>query len=162
MKLTRQDIFEKDFTVAFRGYSQEEVDEFLDQVLSTVDGLERENAQLKKREKELLDQLVRYQAMERSMNESLSTAQRAAGDIVVQAERQKEEILSGAMAQAAEIQETAQQKAQRLSNEAERLYALSRRQVAETLEKTKQVKATMLRVLAQQQRTLEDLPIDQV
>lgn len=51
--LSRQDIRNKLFSVKFRGYNQEEVDEFLDEMIATLDALEQENQSLKRQIKRL-------------------------------------------------------------------------------------------------------------
>jgi DivIVA domain-containing protein len=55
IKLTAKDILEKEFKTSFRGYSQEEVDKFLDYVIKDyeafhqeIEELQQENLRLKK------------------------------------------------------------------------------------------------------------------
>ncbi|MGT2925176.1 DivIVA domain-containing protein [Streptococcus caviae] len=51
--LSQQDIRNKLFSTKFRGYDQEEVDEFLDEMIATLDALEQENQSLKRQIKRL-------------------------------------------------------------------------------------------------------------
>lgn len=37
--ITKQDILDKQFSTTFRGYNKEEVDEFLDEIMATLDAL---------------------------------------------------------------------------------------------------------------------------
>ncbi len=53
MDLTARDIHEKQFHDAWRGYNQEEVDDFLDKVAEVVDLLQRENVAVLGRVREL-------------------------------------------------------------------------------------------------------------
>ncbi|MGT2907291.1 DivIVA domain-containing protein [Streptococcus dentiloxodontae] len=53
--ITQKDIFEKKFSTKLRGYNQDEVDEFLDEVAATLDALEKENQSLKRQVKRLKD-----------------------------------------------------------------------------------------------------------
>ena len=51
--VTSQQIQEKLFSVKFRGYDQEEVDIFLDEIVETLNSLEQENQSLKRQIKRL-------------------------------------------------------------------------------------------------------------
>ncbi|WP_019318330.1 DivIVA domain-containing protein [Streptococcus mutans] len=51
--ITAEDIVEKQFSATFRGYNQEEVDEFLDDITETLKTLEKENQSFKRQVKRL-------------------------------------------------------------------------------------------------------------
>ena len=53
MAITVPEIIEKQFTTKFRGYNQEEVDEFLDIIVDGYEELVHENRELVARVKEL-------------------------------------------------------------------------------------------------------------
>jgi len=53
MAITVPEIIEKQFTTKFRGYNQEEVDEFLDIIVDGYEELVHENRELSARVKEL-------------------------------------------------------------------------------------------------------------
>ena len=53
MAITVPEIIEKQFTTKFRGYNQEEVDEFLDIIVDRSEELVHENRELAARVKEL-------------------------------------------------------------------------------------------------------------
>jgi len=53
MAITVLEIIEKQFTTKFRGYNQEEVDEFLDIIVDGYEELVNENRELAARVKEL-------------------------------------------------------------------------------------------------------------
>ena len=53
MAITVLEIIEKQFTTKFRGYNQEEVDEFLDIIVDGYEELVHENLELAARVKEL-------------------------------------------------------------------------------------------------------------
>ena len=53
MAITVPEIIEKQFTTKFRGYDQEEVDEFLDIIVDGYEELVHENRELAARVKEL-------------------------------------------------------------------------------------------------------------
>ena len=46
--LTPVDIHNKEFSRSFRGYNQDEIDDFLDEIVNDYEKLYRENNQLKK------------------------------------------------------------------------------------------------------------------
>ncbi|MDG5788480.1 cell division regulator GpsB [Evansella sp. AB-P1] len=67
-RLTQKDILEKDFKTGLRGYSQEEVDQFLDQIIkdydafqNRIDWLEKEVERLKKEAVTLSEHTKRQQ-----------------------------------------------------------------------------------------------------
>ena len=57
MDLTAREVHEKQFHDAWRGYNQEEVDDFLERVADTLERIQRENAALQRRVSDL-DQLA--------------------------------------------------------------------------------------------------------
>ena len=57
MAITVLEIIEKQFTTKFRGYNQEEVDEFLDIIVDGYEELVHENRELAARVKELEEML---------------------------------------------------------------------------------------------------------
>ena len=103
MDLTAQEIQEKQFHDAWRGYRQEEVDDFLDQVSEALDRALRENAALKERNHELGQAVATARDTEEMLKKTLVTAQRAA-----------EEAIASAQAKAAAIVAEAEERAGRL------------------------------------------------
>ncbi|EMB74161.1 hypothetical protein SMU40_04637 [Streptococcus mutans 15VF2] len=53
--ITAEDIVEKKFSTKLRGYNQKEVDEFLDDIIETLDILETEKQSFKRQVKRLKD-----------------------------------------------------------------------------------------------------------
>ncbi|MCS7233091.1 MAG: DivIVA domain-containing protein [Synergistetes bacterium] len=102
-KLTPLDIQNKEFSRAFRGYREEEVDEFLDLIVEDYSALFRENAELKDRIKELENKISEYRKMESSMQEALLLAQKAAEERRLNAEREAEIIIKEAKLEAQRI-----------------------------------------------------------
>ena len=82
MALTPMDIHNKEFTRSFRGYDDEEVDRFLDEIIEEFERLYKENIELKERLGMLSDQISNYKTMENTLKETLVTAQRAANDVL--------------------------------------------------------------------------------
>ncbi|MGV8082501.1 MAG: DivIVA domain-containing protein [Coriobacteriia bacterium] len=85
MKLTPLDIHHKEFRHAMRGYSEEEVDGFLDGVAEEFERLLKENLELTEQIHTLTERLHTYQQMESTINNTLVTAQRSADEVVAKA-----------------------------------------------------------------------------
>lgn len=113
-RLTPLDIQNKEFSRAFRGYKEEEVDEFLDLVVEDYGALFRENAELRDKIKELEDKISEYKRMESSMQEALLLAQKAAEERRLNAEREAEIIIKEAKLEAQRIVEGALSKLQEI------------------------------------------------
>lgn len=56
VQYSSKDILEKDFKTAIRGYNQEEVDQFLDDVIQDYDALQKEIERLKQENEQLKKQ----------------------------------------------------------------------------------------------------------
>jgi len=111
--LTPLDIHNKEFNRAFRGYSEAEVDEFLDLVVKEFESLIRENAELKDRLDEVERTLERYRSIEETLNKTLVLAQQAAEEARAQGEREAELIRERARADAERIVKEAREQARR-------------------------------------------------
>lgn len=102
--LTPQEVAEHAFAKAsFGGYNMTMVDEFLDQVTADYTALFKENATLKAKMKVLADKVEEYRSTEEAMRKTLLTAQQMADRIVVDAEAEKDAIVTEAQ-KAAESQ----------------------------------------------------------
>lgn len=103
MRLTPLDIHHKEFSHALRGYNEVEVDGFLDQVADELERLFKENIDLSEK-MEVLEQKVReYQDMERTLHNTLVSAQKSADEIAQQAQREADSVLKEAEVKAKEI-----------------------------------------------------------
>ena len=64
MKLTPMDINNKEFKKGIRGYSVEEVDEFLDEVVENYEEVYKENSRLKESLSRVNEKLEHYEKLE--------------------------------------------------------------------------------------------------
>lgn len=96
MALTPMDIHNKEFSKAFRGYNEDEVDQFLDEIVEEFERLYKENIELKDRISALNDQISSYKAIENTLKETLITAQRTADEVGAAAQRKAELIIKEA------------------------------------------------------------------
>ena len=69
MAITALDIKDKQFTTKFRGYNEQEVDEFLDIIVDDYEDLVRDNRELAARVKELEEKLAYFDEMKESLNQ---------------------------------------------------------------------------------------------
>lgn len=81
MALTPLDIHNKEFAKGFRGYDEDEVDEFLDRVVKDYEELIKENMQLKQRIQELNGRLEHYTRIEETLHNAIIVAQQTAQEV---------------------------------------------------------------------------------
>ncbi len=81
MKITPLDIRHKEFKRGLRGYSDVEVDEFLDQVAEEFERLFKENIDLKDRAEALSEKVSGYKRIEEALQKTLVTAQASAEEV---------------------------------------------------------------------------------
>jgi len=121
MKLTPLDIHHKEFSHSLRGYNETDVDEFLDQVADELERLFKENIDLNEK-LEAADEKVRsYQDMERTLHNTLVSAQKSAEDILAKAEHEASVVLKDAEVKAKEVIHNALQQKQKATNELMRI-----------------------------------------
>ncbi len=111
MTLTPLDIHNKEFKVVLRGYSEAEVDDFLDLVVKEFEALIRENGELKDRLDALEQALERYRTIEDSLNKTLLLAQQAAEEVRQAGEKEAQLLRERAMMEAQRIVDEARAKA---------------------------------------------------
>lgn len=102
------DIHNKDFKRSFRGYDEDEIDEFLDQVVNDYERLYRENDQLKKD----LDRSKKANADYVSREQTIK-------DTLVMAQKTAEEVTKSAKENAAAMKEASARDCQNMRRQAE-------------------------------------------
>jgi cell division initiation protein len=107
MPLTPLDIHNKEFTRGFRGYDEDEVNEFLDQVIKDYEAVLREKKELFSQVTDLDEKLAHFKNIEETLNKSILVAQEAA-----------EEVRSNAQKEAQLIVKEAEKNADRIINDA--------------------------------------------
>ena len=105
--LTPMEIHNKEFKKGMRGYKEEEVDEFLDKVVTDFEKLYRENGELKDKLSVINERVDTYNLMEKTLQNTLVVAQTTAEDVVLNARKKSELIISEAEEQAKKIVEEA-------------------------------------------------------
>jgi cell division initiation protein len=118
MELGPRDIHEKQFHDAWRGYNQEEVDDFLDRVAEAVERIYRENESLRKRISDL-DQVVAHARETESMlKKTLVSAQKAAEDSLTTAKTRAEKLITEAEERVKKANEEARERVKTAEEEA--------------------------------------------
>lgn len=107
MAITPMDIHNKEFSRSIRGYSADEVDQYLDQIVEEFERLYKENLEAKDRISMLGDQISQYKTIENTLKETLVTAQKTAIDVSNSAQKQAELIIKEAEERAKRIIEGA-------------------------------------------------------
>ncbi|MGM0522699.1 MAG: DivIVA domain-containing protein [Bacillota bacterium] len=121
MALTPLDIHNKEFSRGMRGYDQDEVNEFLDQVMKDFELVIREKKE-QKREIELLeDKLTHFSNIEETLNKSILVAQQTADEVKGNATKESKLIVREAEKNADRIINEALEKARRIEIEVEEL-----------------------------------------
>ncbi len=114
MALTPIDIHNKTFGNKWRGYDDDEVNEFLEQLMKDYENLFDNNRELSRKLKETEDQVTHYNAIEETLQKSILVAQEAAEDlrrnstqesklIIKEAEKNADRIVNEALSRSREI-----------------------------------------------------------
>ena len=90
--LTPMEIHDHQFKKSFRGYSENEVDDFLDKVVADFEKLMRENERLKNQLNTNEQEIEHYRKLEKTMNDTLLVAQRTADEVIGSARRNADEM----------------------------------------------------------------------
>jgi len=148
MKLTPLDIHHKEFGHALRGYNEAEVDAFLDQVADELERLFKENIDLSEKIEALEERVRNYQDMERTLHNTLLSAQKSADEMLHKVQREAEVVLKDAEVKAKEVIHSALTNKQRATAE------LGRIKQAE-----EEFRSRYKALLEQQLRTLAEVPL---
>ncbi|EIJ81573.1 cell-division initiation protein [Bacillus methanolicus PB1] len=121
MPLTPLDIHNKEFSRSFRGYDEDEVNEFLDQIIKDFELLIRENKELEEKLNEQAEKLGHFTNIEETLNKSILVAQEAAEEVKRNAQKEAKLIIKEAEKNADRIVNEALSKARKIALEIEEL-----------------------------------------
>ena len=145
MSLTPLDIHNKEFGRAFRGYKEDEVDEFLDEVVKELEGYIKENIRLRDEVEKNQANVDQYRKMENTLNSTLIVAQETAEEVKASARKEAELIVREAEEKAHQILLEARERAKQVASE------------NESVRLQTQLLKTRLKTLLQSQLDLLDL-----
>ncbi|HLR07863.1 MAG TPA: DivIVA domain-containing protein [Bacillota bacterium] len=121
MPLTPLDIHNKEFSRSFRGYDEDEVNEFLDQVIKDYEMVIREKKELEEQVEQLKEKLGHFTNIEETLNKSILVAQETAEEVKGNATKESKLIIKEAEKNADRIINEALNKSRRISMEVEEL-----------------------------------------
>lgn len=171
MDVSARNIHEKQFHDAWRGYNQEEVDDFLDRVAETVDRLQRENQSLGNRIRELDHAVSTSRDTEEMLKKTLVAAQRASEEAIASAKAKAEQLITAAEQRVNRANEEARTRMSSLEDEvrrktldAERDYASKKRDLDASIDRLRtyeaELKQRLKAFMEQQLKSFEALVED--
>lgn len=121
MPLTPLDIHNKEFSRSFRGYDEDEVNEFLDQIIKDYEAILREKKRLEEENAELREKLEHYANLEETLHKSIVVAQEAAEELKGNARKESQLIIREAEKNADRIINEALMKSRSVATEIDEL-----------------------------------------
>ncbi|WP_163101428.1 DivIVA domain-containing protein [Peribacillus alkalitolerans] len=121
MPLTPLDIHNKEFNKGFRGYDEDEVNEFLDQIIKDYELILREKKELEEKLNDVHERLGHFTNIEETLNKSIVIAQEAGEEVKRNAQKEAKLILKEAEKNADRIVNDSLSKARRIALEIEEL-----------------------------------------
>lgn len=121
MPLTPLDIHNKEFTKGFRGYDEDEVNEFLDQVIKDYELIIREKKELEEKLNDVNARLGHFSNIEDTLNKSIVIAQEAGEEVKRNAQKEAKLIIREAEKNADRIVNESLSKARKIALEIEDL-----------------------------------------
>lgn len=121
MRITSMDITNKEFKKVMRGYSADEVDEFLDKIAEDYEALYKENSSLKEKITTVNDKVEHYAKMETTIQNTLLLAQNAAEQSRAAAQKEADIIIKNANDSAQKIVDKAQNDVVKVNDDYDRV-----------------------------------------
>ena len=118
--LTPMDIHNKEFKRSFRGYNEDEIDDFLDKVVNDYEKLFRENDRLKEELARAKKDNEQYQQLEQNLKDTLLVAQKTAEEVTSSARKNAEETRENTARECANKVQEAEMKADRIVEDAKK------------------------------------------
>lgn len=160
--LTPIDIQNKQFKRGFRGYNEDDVNDFLDQIINDYEKMTRENTHLKHELERVKKDNEQYQQLEKNLKDTLLVAQRTAEEVTTHAKENAAEIRENTAKECQNMRRDAELKAkQQLDDAAAKVHAVVAeydRLVREKNQFLRKVKVTIESELAIINETLTELP----
>lgn len=121
MPLTPLDIHNKEFSRRIRGYDEDEVNEFLDQVIKDYEIVIRENKDLQNQLLSLQEKLDHFANIEETLSKTIIVAQEAADEVKNNAKKEAQLIVKEAEKNADRIVNESLSKSRKIAMEVEEL-----------------------------------------
>ncbi|CEG22406.1 Septum site-determining protein DivIVA [Planococcus massiliensis] len=121
MPLSPLDIHNKEFSRGFRGYQEDEVNEFLDQIIKDYELLLKEKKELEERLKQTDERVGHFTTIESTLQKSIVVAQEAAEEVRRNSQKEAKLIVREAEKNADRIVNESLTKARRIAMEIDEL-----------------------------------------
>ncbi|MFE5319851.1 DivIVA domain-containing protein [Paenibacillus sp. NPDC056579] len=121
MALTPLDIHNKEFGRSFRGYDEDQVNEFLDQVIKDYEALIRENKDLQNQLATIQERLDHFANIEETLSKTIIIAQEAADEVKSNSKKEAQLIIKEAEKNADRIINESLAKSRKIAVEIEEL-----------------------------------------
>ncbi|TFB08860.1 DivIVA domain-containing protein [Candidatus Atribacteria bacterium MT.SAG.1] len=121
MRITPMDIEQQEFTRSFRGYNEEEVDDFLDKIVKDYEELINENVRLNEEMEKMQEKLKEFSEIEETLRSALLNAQKSAEDMKGRVENEAKIIIEKAEMEAKALKQQFFQKEDLAKNEIDNL-----------------------------------------
>ncbi|MBE3090972.1 MAG: DivIVA domain-containing protein [Actinobacteria bacterium] len=121
MRITPMDIEQQEFSRSFRGYNEEEVDDFLDKIVKDYEELINENVRLNEEIEKIQEKLKEFGEIEETLRNALLNTQKSAEEMRGRVEKEARVIIEKAEMEAKALKQEVFQKEDLLKNEIDNL-----------------------------------------
>ena len=121
MRITPMDIEQQEFSRSFRGYNEEEVDDFLDKIVKDYEELINENVRLNEEIEKMQEKLKEFSEIEETLRSALLNAQKSAEEMKGRVEEEAKVIIEKAEMDAKTLKQQVLQREDLLKNEIDNL-----------------------------------------
>lgn len=121
MRITPMDIEQQEFSRSFRGYSEEEVDDFLDKIVKDYEELINENVRLNEEIEKMQEKLKEFSQIEETLRSALLNAQKSAEEMKGRVENEAKVIIEKAEMEAKALKHRVLQSEDLMKNEIDNL-----------------------------------------
>lgn len=121
MRITPMDIEQQEFSKSFRGYNEEEVDDFLDKIVKDYEELINENVRLNEEIERMQEKLKEFSEIEETLRSALLSAQKSAEETKGRVESEAKIIIEKAELEAKSLKQQVFQREDLVKNEIDNL-----------------------------------------
>ena len=117
--ITPMEIHNREFKKVFRGYSENEVDEFLDRIVVDYEKVLRENEKLRDQLSLNAQEVENYKKLEKNLQDTLSVAQKTADEVLESAKKSAKELRDNAVRDTQSIYNNTMRETQNIREQAQ-------------------------------------------
>ena len=121
MRITPMDIEQQEFSRSFRGYNEEEVDDFLDKIVKDYEELINENVRLNEEIERIQEKLKEFGEIEESLRSALLNTQKSSEEMKGRVEKEAKVIIEKAEMEAKALKQQVFEREDLVKNEIDNL-----------------------------------------